>query len=535
MEKTFVSAANENDGMAPPSLSWQRMAPIDWDHVVTVQGRHLVLNHDATSNSNSNNGSSLFLMQGVAFPTPLAADAAIDVAGWTAVLEQLANQTEINTIRLYRMDCHTTTSTMAKRKSFQQFLQRSAELGIYVLVPLTNSFGDGVLDRNLAAPHCYNSTLYNYGRACLDLIWDHPNVLAGVLGNEVMNKLDAWHAAPCLTAYGRDLKRYMRHKITDQIHNSGQRETPLPLMYAAQQDSPSADVSPEMAMKLTVDYLSCVPADKNEEEDGDHAIDDAGIDIFGINVESWCSSLQTYEYNEDGVTPSGYYNLHETLQNVSIPLVFSEMGCSQKLFNRDNGLPRYVRDWQQVPVVLQQMSDTFSGFSAYTYAGGNPEFAMMQETTWDGHHTLQPGLDFKNFAAQLAAYHRSSTVAGTAATAAAAAGQSSEILWSPPICRDAQANLERSYQITLPLSPSDMPQYSDRSTWASSFKPNVRLPVCVVVIATTCLVVNFLCQQWRRRLRLNNNNSYDHLSAASTIMTNYQSVHSSGEDDFEKS
>jgi len=176
------------------------------------------------------------------------------------------------------------------------------------------------------------------------------------------------------------------------------------LIYAAQHDSPSAEQLPDEAIKLTLDYLSCISSngshgDNNkEEEEGETGNDNNNIldntFIFGINIESWCSSLQTFEYEEDGIEESSYHSLWKILSNgtktqvtmdavsgedvgtgctptisrypVTIPVVFTELGsCSKELFNRDNSVqPKLVRDWKQIHVVTEegQMSNVISGF-----------------------------------------------------------------------------------------------------------------------------------------------------------------------------
>lgn len=331
--------------------------PIGPSDIVSVKGRHLV-----------RTDGSRFMLQGIAFPIAVTHSGAYDLVGWNKVLDQLANETDINAVRMYEMVCN---------RNYSSFLNHAAELGIYVIVPLTSSFGGGVLDRNKIGPECYPRHLYDYGTACLDLLMQYPNVVAGIIGNEVMNSVKTWLAAPCVKAYTRDLKRYMQ--------KNNMRS--LPLVYAAQHDSITAEILPHEAIKFTLDYLSCG--------------DQGGIDIFGVNIESWCSSLQTFELDENGVTESTYYTLWQTLQNTSIPLLFTEIGCSKSLYNRDNGLQKGARDWAQIPVVLDDMADIFSGFCAYTYYG-NPVFGMMAlHTAWDGHSVLEPSLDFYNFRDQL--------------------------------------------------------------------------------------------------------------------------------------
>ena len=351
--------------------------PIGPNDTVSVKGRYFVYDKDG----------SRFLLQGIAFPTTARSDDPYDEAGHNAVIDQLAELTDINTVRVYRMNC-------TEGDYFSGFLRHAAKKGIYVMLPLTSPAGDGSLDRLKPAPKCYPRHLYTYGTACLDQYLQHPNVIAGVIGNEVMNSVDTWLAAPCVKAYARDLKQYMQ--LTSY--------RPLPLLYAAQHDSITAEILADQAMKMTVDYLSC---DDDDDNGSNHF--GGSIDAFGINVESWCSSLQTFQFNEDG-TESSYHALWQALHNVSIPLIFSEMGCSKPLFNHDNGLPpQGVRDWAQVPVVLNSMADTFSGFCAYAYYG-NPVFGMMEpHRAWDGHTVLQPSDDFDNFRKQLHAVHQNAS------------------------------------------------------------------------------------------------------------------------------
>jgi hypothetical protein len=432
--------------------------------------------------------------------------------GWIAVLEQLAADLEINAVRVYDMDC---------RIDYSLFLNRAAELGVYVIVPFTAVRGSGVLDRNGLPPSgCYPASLYRYGRTCVDNFGRYPNVLAGTIGNEVMNSLLTWSAAPCVRAYARDLKSYMKRKIakeqkqfssslaSDIGTTASQPSTyyrVLPLLYAAQHDSPDASVLPEIAMTLTADYLTCVDKD---EEDGDgnndsgrtnHSISavppggepidnespnhsdrmaargaPAGrqqrglgasrdVDMYGINVESWCSSLQTFETNEDG-SESGYHALFRAFKNASFPVVFTETGCSKSLFNRDNGLlPRGERDWKQIPIILNRMADVLSGFSAYAY-DGNPLFRMMdsQGAPWDGVHVLSPSQDYENFRTQLHLSNQqlASSERRDDGDSIAFHESGSKLASSLLSCSEASADLKNAWKVDLvPLTA--IPSYVD--------------------------------------------------------------------------
>jgi len=118
-----------------------------------------------------------------------------NATGWIAFLDQLAAQNPtLNAVRVYMYE-------LDRRTDYAPLLRYAASLGICVLVPLTSRSGPGVLSRTDAAPKCYRypAALYGYGATCLDEYWDQPNVVARVMGNEVMNDLDSWEAAPCVT------------------------------------------------------------------------------------------------------------------------------------------------------------------------------------------------------------------------------------------------------------------------------------------------------------------------------------------------
>ena len=416
------------------------------------------------------------------------------LTGWNAVLDQLARETTVNTVRIYEMDC---------RRDYSAFLDHAADLGIYVLVPLTTRSGDGVLSRDDVAPKCYPRKLYEYGVQCLDRYWDHPNVLAGVVGNEVMNNLDSWQAAPCVRAFLDDMAAYGKHKASKVKKeggggpDDGARTEAMPLMYATQHDSPSAEFPTDDAMKLTLDYLTCRDDDANTVRGPSSSASTAGGSshrspfIFGINIESWCSSLQTFEYEEDGLTESSYHSLWNTMRGgnltkttmdavtgvkttveiprtisplpASVPIVFSEMGCSRFSFNKDNDVtPKMIRDWRQIPLVSDggPMSDVFSGFVAYGYdGGGNKYFRMMGGTNkWDGFNPLSSDSeDYQNFRLRLEEIAANKTgiphVDGT--------GDGHGRAGASPSCEETLESIRTVWEIEL-RRQLRMPSYFDR-------------------------------------------------------------------------
>jgi Glucanosyltransferase len=220
----------------------------------------------------------------------------------------------------------------------------------------------------------------------------------------------------------------MLHSTADQdahqkiAPSSSSSPFSLPLIYTTQHDGIGAAVSPTQNVRYMLEYLTCR---RSSGIDGDsrYRNGDArrvevdfsphnrvdfdnqqlqSIDLFGINIESWCSSLQTFSKSEDGAVGTYWELFHDLINVTSVPIIFSEMGCSRELFNRDNGLqPQGARDWKQIGVVENEMEDLLSGFVAYTY-DGSPEFRMTDGTQpWDGQHVLSLDRDMDNFLNQL--------------------------------------------------------------------------------------------------------------------------------------
>ena len=130
----------------------RRRKPITSSDIITVKGRHLLV-HDHER----------FFIKGIGFPTPPPSQTKhyysndttsfnnnntqhteheYNLSGWNAVLDQLATETDINTVRLYVMDC---------RYDYTTFIDHAATLGIYVMIPLTTIMGPGVLSRDKIA------------------------------------------------------------------------------------------------------------------------------------------------------------------------------------------------------------------------------------------------------------------------------------------------------------------------------------------------------------------------------------------------
>mmetsp|Transcript_11245 Transcript_11245/g.15823 ORF Transcript_11245/g.15823 Transcript_11245/m.15823 type:complete len:456 (+) Transcript_11245:40-1407(+) len=340
------------------------LGPIGPNDYITVEGNKLYDSHGDR-----------FFMKGIAFPiSPEPAIYGYNSTGWINVLDQLQELgLEFNTIRLYKMD---------PSIDYSLFFDAAAEMGVYILVPLTGYHGDGDLDRDVPPLTCYKPELYGYGVRSINNYKRFPNVLGGVIGNEVMNNEITWQSAPCVKAYTRDLKKY----VTKHVNR------PFPLIYTAQHGGIGA-YSPTKVLEHTLDYLTCDPTPTDNDEEND------GLDMFGVNIESWCNPNDTFEH-----TVGSYKEVWEGLHDSPIPLFFSEMGCPQNLYKHEESEGYGRRQWNQIDVVLNEMSDTWSGFSAYAYEDGTGRvdgFNMFEGGVWDGFHTLEPNEDFFNFQKQM--------------------------------------------------------------------------------------------------------------------------------------
>jgi len=427
------------------------VAPITYEDRVIVKDNYLVYQKDPSRR---------FFVKGIAFPVaPIHEHKNNDdhddeyssfynAKGWIAILRQLRKASpHINTIRLYELyDVH----------DYSEFFHEAARLGFYLVLPLTSGQAStgGILNRNKPAPHCYTEDLYHYGTTIVDsillnttsiansIVSTYPNILAAVLGNEVMNSLPAWQAAPCILAFGRDLKRHALSTLQQQTFQTDHEEDLIrrlhdllpPFMYATQHDGIGAAVSPAEMVQWTLEYMATCAANNHIlVRSSDQPI--SVIDIFGINIESWCSSEQQFGVNSDG-TIGTYLDLYQQLAAlqsiqigndsnneteshgtpVQVPILFSEVGCSKQLFNRDNGLrtPGQIqrqsaaRDWKQLSVIMGlPMKTVWSGFVAYSY-GGPTYFRMTKGGLWDGVHPLDiDTTDMHNFLNEL---NKSSTL-----------------------------------------------------------------------------------------------------------------------------
>jgi hypothetical protein len=187
----------------------------------------------------------------------------------------------------------------------------------------------------------------------------YNNLLSFIVGNEVANSVNidgypdlpplrGYLAIPCVKALTRDARKFM---------NSCASMRSVPLMYTA------TDFG-ERDRRLVAEYLAC-----------DQNLGGGAIDIYGINVYTWCSELATIN------TRSTYGILAEGLKDYNLPVVFSEYGCNQQDFlSTYNDLyATKQRTWKQAGpegIYGVTLSDVFSGGFAYQYSMTYNDFGI---------------------------------------------------------------------------------------------------------------------------------------------------------------
>jgi len=78
-------------------------------------------------------------------------------------------------------------------------------------------------------------------------------------------------------------------------------------------------------MLLTLNYLTC--SDNHNNNNGDDTSNSEllsesspEVDIFGVNIESWCSSRNSFVFADDGKSAGSYYSLWLGLHQSTVPL-----------------------------------------------------------------------------------------------------------------------------------------------------------------------------------------------------------------------
>lgn len=290
----------------------------------------------------SNNGSQ-FYIKGVAYQS----NSIVNQTG-SSFNDPLADQDSVKRDVPYLQQLQTNTVRVYAVNSslnHDQAMQELNDAGIYVLADLA----EPGLSIESNDPQ-WNIELFNRYASVVDTFANYSNVLGFIAGNEVINLANETQAAPFVKAAVRDVKAYIKQK--------GYRS--IPVGYSA------SDVASVRVAEA--DYFAC----------GDS---DVQADFFATNIYEWCgdSTFQT----------SGYAARTQEMQNMTIPVFFSEYGCNKVQ-------PRTFSDTQAL--FSSNMTGVWSGGIVYEYFQEANDYGLV---TVSG-NSVTTNQDFENLSSVMA-------------------------------------------------------------------------------------------------------------------------------------
>ncbi|KAL8656235.1 MAG: hypothetical protein Q9210_000385 [Variospora velana] len=222
----------------------------------------------------------------------------------------------VNTVRVY---------TVGSDNPHDECMKYFDDAEIYVLIDLTTP----KTGFNRAEPE-WTMDMFTSFTKTLDAFAKYGNLLAVMVGNEVINDERSSVLAPYIKAAIRDIKAY----------RDGQGYRNIPVGYSA------ADVN---SVRLdTQNYLACGSNISN------HA------DFFSMNRYSWCG--------DSTFTMSGYSEMYDEAEDYPVPIFLSESGCN------NIGDSRFG---DQEAILGPQMNDRYSGAVLYEWKEERNEYGVV--------------------------------------------------------------------------------------------------------------------------------------------------------------
>jgi len=268
---------------------------------------------------------------------------------WSEDLDAIANL-GANTVRLYNVD---------PKNNHTKFMEKAAALGIYVIVPL-NGKDWGFLPA-FPAPDCYTQEIEGYGNVGVNALSfakqvvkefsQFNNTLLFTVANELaQNDKNGWAAFPCVKALTRDVHQYQK--------SCGSSMRRVPLIYS-DVDMGAGDRG-EVAR-----YLTCA---LDSEDDA--------VDVYGLNVYSWCDETYPGDGLADNFQYSPYYEIKKDFKDLAVPMLFTEFGCNLGVFKTKCPYPD-GRTWPEVKhLVGKDMGEIISGAIAFQFSMDKEEYGL---------------------------------------------------------------------------------------------------------------------------------------------------------------
>lgn len=268
---------------------------------------------------------------------------------WSVDLEAIADL-GANTLRLYNVN---------PQNNHSKFMQKALSLGLYVIVPL-NGKDWGYLPA-FPSPDCYTQEIEGYGNVGVNALSfakqviqefsQYNNTLLFTVANEMaQNDKNGWAAFPCVKALTRDVHRYQA--------SCGQTMRRVPLIYS-DVDMGAGDRGDVAA------YLTC-------------AVDseDDAVDVYGLNVYSWCDEAYPGAGKADNFQYSPYYEIKKDFKDMSVPFLFTEFGCNLGQFKTKCPYPG-GRQWPEVKHLMgSDMGEMMSGAIAFQFSMDKEEYGL---------------------------------------------------------------------------------------------------------------------------------------------------------------
>jgi len=268
---------------------------------------------------------------------------------WSVDLEAIADL-GANTVRLYNVN---------PQNNHSKFMEKALSLGIYVIVPL-NGKDWGYLPA-FASPDCYTQEIEGYGNVGVNAFSfakqvvqefsRYNNTLLFTVANELaQNDKNGWAAFPCVKALTRDVHKYQAE--------CGQTMRRIPLIYS--------DVDMGAGDRGDVaSYLTCALESE----------DDA-VDVYGLNVYSWCDEAYPGAGKADNFQYSPYYEIKKDFKDISVPFLFTEFGCNLGQFKTKCPYPG-GRQWPEVKHLMgKDMGEMMSGAIAFQFSMDKEEYGL---------------------------------------------------------------------------------------------------------------------------------------------------------------
>ncbi|KAI4156072.1 MAG: hypothetical protein LQ341_000047 [Variospora aurantia] len=377
----------------------------------------------------------------------------------------------VNTVRVY---------TVGSETPHDECMKYFDDAEIYVLIDLatpTTGF-------KRAEPE-WTMDMFTSFTKTLDAFAKYNNLLAVIVGTEIINDERSSIMAPYIKAAIRDIKAY----------RDGQGYRRIPVGYSA------ADIN---SIRLdTQNYLVCGSNVSN------HA------DFFSMNLYSWCGNSTFID--------SGYSEMYDEAENYPVPIFLSESGCNNigdsrfgdqeailgpQMNDRYSGAVLY--EWKEESnsygVVSYEFSTSALSYTgtgtpaAYTPTPISPDFYNLQ-SHWN---TLTPtGTPSSDYTPTYTEVSCPTSIGAWSVRQAATLPTIDNLVITtkPAASSPVAADISATQIVAAASSPTAIPNNTSSGISSLSTGTKAAIGVAVPLVVVALVVVAFFLWRWRRRRR----------------------------------